>query len=280
MKNAPLAEIFGFSPANVSRTAIRHRADRLCPFNNVGPNCTKDKKNDPLGVCSVFRDARPVITCPIRFREEWLIASDAARFFFPEGTQWTFLPEIRMKDASGKSAGVLDLILVSYDENGLITDYGALEIQAVYISGNVRAPFQMYMRTPEEYNNQDWSRLVEKPKPDFLSSLKRLIPQLLIKSRILRAWDRRMAVAIDEAFFNSLPAMREVGSRTSDLAWLVYELQSDALAERFRLTNTRCVYTDLRETIAVMTEPEIGPEEPFLKLLQEKLNERLEQERG
>jgi hypothetical protein len=276
MKDAPLSEVFGFPPLDNSDIAIRHRADRLCPFNNIGPNCTKDKKDDPLGVCSVFHGSRRVITCPIRFREEWRIASDAARFLFPQDTKWTFLSEIRMKDASGKSAGVLDLILVAYDADGLITDYGALEIQAVYISGNARTPFQIYMRSPEEYRHQDWSRLLEPPKPDFLSSLKRLIPQLLIKSRILRAWGRRMAVAIDAAFFDSLPAMREVGSRTADLVWLVYELQPDASTGRLHLTNTKSVYTDLRETIAAMTEPEIGPEKPFLELLQRKLKEKLD----
>jgi len=66
--NHPLAEVFGFAPADMSEAAKRHRTKRLCPFNNTVPNCTKDKAQDPLGVCSVFQEQDIAITCPIRFR--------------------------------------------------------------------------------------------------------------------------------------------------------------------------------------------------------------------
>ena len=74
----PLAEVFGFPVGDTSAAAHRHRTKRLCPFNNKVPNCTKDKAQNPLGVCSVFHDGEAVITCPIRFRQEWIIADDAA----------------------------------------------------------------------------------------------------------------------------------------------------------------------------------------------------------
>jgi hypothetical protein len=50
----PLAEVFGFPATDMSASANRHRTKRLCPFNNKVPNCTKDKAQDPLGVCSVL----------------------------------------------------------------------------------------------------------------------------------------------------------------------------------------------------------------------------------
>ena len=81
MSNHPLVEIFGFSASNVSKGALRYRKLRLCPFNNKVPNCTKDKADNPLGVCSIFHEDSIAITCPIRFREDWLIAEDAAEFF-------------------------------------------------------------------------------------------------------------------------------------------------------------------------------------------------------
>jgi hypothetical protein len=112
------------------------------------PNCTKDKAKDPLGVCSIYHNEQPVITCPIRFRQEWIIAEHAASFFFREGAKWTSLTEIRLNDANGESAGNIDVVLVSYDQNGKIIDFGALEIQAVYISGNVRDIFEYYMEDP------------------------------------------------------------------------------------------------------------------------------------
>jgi len=58
----PLAEVFGFASTDMSANANRHRSKRLCPFNNKVPNCTKDKAQDPLGVCSVFHDGEVVIT--------------------------------------------------------------------------------------------------------------------------------------------------------------------------------------------------------------------------
>ena len=97
----PLAEVFGFPPGDMSAAANRHRTKRLCPFNNKVPNCTKDKAQNPLGVCSVLQENEVVITCPIRFRQGWLIADDAADFFFPAGATWTTLTEVRLKDADG-----------------------------------------------------------------------------------------------------------------------------------------------------------------------------------
>ncbi len=111
MPKHPLAEVFGFPATDMSASANRHRSKRLCPFNNKVPNCTKDKAQDPLGVCSVFNDGEVVITCPIRFRQSWLIADDAADFFFAPDATWTTLTEVRLKDAAGGSAGNIDVVL-------------------------------------------------------------------------------------------------------------------------------------------------------------------------
>jgi hypothetical protein len=154
-----------------SEQATRYRRSKLCPYNNKVPNCTKDKANDPLGVCSVYHKQSPVITCPVRFRQDWLIAENAANFFFGENTSWTSLTEVRLKDANGQSAGNIDIVLVSYDERGKVLDFGAVEVQAVYISGNVRKPFETYLNDPEGWASVNWSRLADYyPTPDYLSS--------------------------------------------------------------------------------------------------------------
>jgi len=80
----PLAEVFGFLVTDQSEKARCFRNKRLCPFNNKVPNCTKDKAKSPLGVCSIYHEDRPVITCPIRSREDWIITDDASSFFFEE----------------------------------------------------------------------------------------------------------------------------------------------------------------------------------------------------
>ncbi|MGH2501150.1 MAG: NotI family restriction endonuclease, partial [Ktedonobacterales bacterium] len=99
------------------------------------PNCTKDKAENPLGVCSVIEQDHAVVTCPIRFRQDWRIADDAADFFFASDVKWTSLTEIRLNDRHGRSAGNIDVVLVAYDGDWLVTDFGALEVQAGYISG-------------------------------------------------------------------------------------------------------------------------------------------------
>ena len=188
----PLAEVFGFPAEDMSPGAVRHRTKRLCPFNNKVPNCTKDKAQDPLGVCSVFHESEVVITCPIRFRQGWMIADDAAEFFFGSDAKWTTLTEVRLKDADGGSAGNINVVLCAYDRAGKVYDFGALEVQAVYISGNIRNPFAHYMEAPPSRCQMDWTKEENYPRPDYLSSSrKRLAPQLIFKGGILNAWGKR-----------------------------------------------------------------------------------------
>lgn len=275
MQKHPLGEIFGFRPGDHSSQAERYRKLKLCPFNNKVPNCTKDKAELPLGVCSVIHQGRPAITCPVRFREDWLIAEDAAAFFFDPNATWTSLTEVTLNDADGKSAGNIDVVLVAYDEQGAITDFGALEVQAVYISGNVRRPFEAYMQNPEGNSDMDWRKAANYPRPDFLSSSrKRLAPQLLFKGGILNSWKRKMAVALDEPFFRTLPTLTEVAKEDAEVAWLVYDLVSDENSERFGLTRTRVIYTNFEDSLHAITKPRVGPESEFLKVLQGKLDEK------
>ena len=256
----PLAEVFGFPIDNFSERANRYRANKLCPYNNKVPSCTKDKANAPLGVCSIFHGEGIAITCPIRFRQDWLIAEHAAAFFFPPQSQWTSLTEVRINDAFGKSAGNIDIVLVSYDAAGRVVDFGALEIQAVYISGNIRKPFEFYMENPRERYDMDWSAQRYYPRADYLSSSrKRLAPQLLYKGSILNAWGKKMAVAVDKGFFASLPTLPVVSSYEANLAWFVYDLELDAQQNIYNLRLDEVVYTKFRPTLDKITTPNLGP---------------------
>jgi hypothetical protein len=136
------------------------------------------------------------ITCPVRFRQDWLIAADAAHYFFDGSTtKYTSLTDIGLPDKLGRSAGNIDVVLVAYDGKGQVTDFGALEVQAVYISGNIRRPFEHYMQDPHQHATMDWRGQSHYPRPDYLSSSrKRLAPQLLYKGGILRAWGKKTAV--------------------------------------------------------------------------------------
>lgn len=275
----PLAEVFGHIVNDKSDKAIRYRSNRLCPFNNKVPNCTKDKAKSPLGVCSVFHGGSPAITCPIRFREDWLITDDAASFFFKKGTAWSSLTEVRLNDADGKSAGNIDVVLVGYDESGKVLDFGALEIQAVYISGNVRDPFEYYMQDPKGRAQMDWSEQPNYPRPDYLSSSrKRLAPQLLFKGGILNSWKKKSAVALNKRFFDTLPRLKHVKKNKADIAWLIYDLAmvKENGQSGYKLTKIDEVFTEFEPALLSITTPIPGNMNEFMSLLQGRLDEQLE----
>jgi len=268
----PLGEVFGFTATDQSPKAQRYRSHRHCPFNNKVPNCTNDQLKNPLGVCSVLHNDKPVITCPVRFREDWMITDDAADFFFEEGTRWSSLTEVHLNDANGKSAGNIDVMLVAYDEQGKIIDFGAMEVHAAYISGNLREPFEYYMQDPRSNASMDWTAQPNYPQPDFLSAARKsLVPQLLFKGGILHSWNKKMAVAIDKSLFDTLPPMSRVKKEDADIAWFIYNLEpiTDGDKERYQLKKIDVVYTEFQSTLSSITAISAGNVGDFVKFIPE-----------
>ncbi|WP_420263600.1 NotI family restriction endonuclease [Candidatus Magnetominusculus dajiuhuensis] len=265
----PLAEVFGFPIDNQSHEAKRYRRGRLCPFNNKVPNCTKDKAIDPLGVCSILvEDGSATITCPIRFRENWIIAEDAAAFFFSPDTSWTSLTEVRLKDGTGQSAGNIDVVLVSYDEKGKLLDFGSLEVQAVYISGNVRNPFAQYMKDPDGQSKMVWNGH-NYPRADYLSSSrKRLAPQMLYKGGIFNEWRKKQAVALHKSFYATLPELPAVAPEQADVAWFLYGLELNKEENRFVFTRHKTIYTAFEPALLRITKTPASPIDDFIQHLQ------------
>lgn len=273
--NNPLAEVFGFPIINDTAKAKRYRDKKLCPFNNKVPNCTKDKANDPLGVCSVFHNNNPVITCPTRFREDWLIIENAAKFAFDEKTSWTSLPEIKLLDKNGQSAGNIDFVLVAYNKKGQLIDFASLEVQGVYISGNLRNPFDSYINKPT--SKFSWTTGYNSPKPDYLSSSrKRLVPQMLYKGGIFQTWKKKQTVALQRSFFNTLPKLPTVSKEKAEIAWFLYDIIFDKEAKQYNLTLVETVYTEFEAALFRVTTPEPGKLKDFINILQDRLDERLE----
>lgn len=274
MSNQILGEVFGFPAGNVSTQATYVRDNKLCPFNNKGPRCTKDSVSDPLGVCSVREGNEPTITCPIRFRQDWIIAVNAAAFFFPGHDYWTALTEVRLPDKYGQSAGNLDLVIVAHDVDGKVLDFGAVEVQAVYISGNVRVPFRHYMENSQAYLEDD-ERAKAYVRPDYLSSSrKRLAPQLIYKGGILKGWGKKLAVVLQTRFFATLPSLPLVGQEEAEIAWMLYDLVHDQSQNRYNLTHRETVYTQFKPALDRITIAEAGPVEDFMKRLQKSLDEK------
>lgn len=272
--NNPLAEVFGFPSDCESADAKRYRKHQLCPFNNKSPNCTKDKISNPLGVCSVNSSSHgQVITCPTRFRQDWRLLDDAAQLMFPADAKWTAIPEVRLKDGNGRAAGNIDIVLVRYDDHGHVIDFGAVEIQAVYISGNVRDPFNAYMKVPTK--ELDWPRDGNYPTPDFLSSSrKRLVPQLLYKGTILHAWGKKTVVVLDVPFFKTLPMPAKCSPATAEIFWLVYSLETSDKSNQLQLSLRETLCSKFQDTMAQMSVSVPGDSSEFVKTLQSKLDEK------
>ena len=158
-------------------------------------------------------------------------------------------------------------------------DFGALEIQAVYITGNVRDPFEQYMKHPKKFLQNELTNQPNYPHPDYLSSSrKRLAPQLLFKGGILHTWHKKTAVALNRSFFNTLPPLQSVDKSKADIAWLIYDLEpiKENGIEKYKLTKTDIIFTEFESALLSITTSAPGNIEDFLKLLQDKLDEQLE----
>jgi hypothetical protein len=185
------------------------------------------------------------------------------------------MTEVRLKDKYGKSAGNIDVVLVAYDARGRVLDFGALEVQAVYISGNIRRPFERYLETKD--SDLDWRGKANFPHPDYLSSSrKRLAPQLIFKGGILRSWGKKTAVALNKSFFATLPTLAEVDKKDADIAWMIYDLNVEAGSKRYVLQLHKIVYTKFDAALEQITKSEPGDMKDFVQVLQEKLDEKLE----
>lgn len=160
-------------------------------------------------------------------------------------------------------------------------DFGSLEVQAVYISGNIRRPFEYFMMDPGSRAGMDWGSEPHYPRPDYLSSSrKRLAPQLLFKGGILYSWGKRLAVAMNESFFSTLPMIERVSRDRAQVAWLLYELGLTASGgggpKRYELVKVDEVYTEFSPALASITTPSPGDVGDFVSVLQAKLDEQLE----
>jgi len=218
----------------------------------------------------IFDGDRLVVTCPVRLRQDLTILADAAHFFFPS-KRYVALTEARLKDSHGKSAGNIDIVPVVLDEHEKVVDFGAVEVQAVYISGNIRRVFNEYMKDPAANYTMEWPSK-NYPRPDYLSSSrKRLVPQLMFKGGILHAWGKKMAVVVHRGFFEQLPFLQTVNEHDADIAWLIYDLEYDPGVNRYSLRRSDTKYTRFENALSAIATPTVGNLNEFTKYLEERI---------
>lgn len=205
--------------------------ERRCPFQ---PDRMCSKRG---GVCSLRRfnkdrngsvtsTGSPVTTCPNRFLEanlvfDWVgevLLNSSDPVVLPE---IGFLEKVRRTDKEWKNdraIGRIDHVLLHPERIPL--DWCALEMQAVYFSGkNMNAEFKLI----REHNEETLPFPAEFRRPDWRSSgPKRLLPQLQTKTPTIRTWGKKVAVVIDEPFYESLTGMEtESHLSNAEIVWFV-----------------------------------------------------------
>lgn len=215
--------------------ALRPWADTEppCPF-RPGHVCKKQG-----GVCTIrpyeVRGGRldgptgPIATiCPHRFAEDNLLPRWLGEIAgFGEVYVATEVAFSRNPN-TGKAAGRIDVVLAGDSD---ASDWIALEVQAVYFSGRKMADDFNVLAT----DSHPRPPLVRRRRPDWRSSTKRLNAQLEVTMPILRAWGKKMAVAVDAPFFDSIGGPSLAPSQdlsTGDTIWLVPLVTAEGLVRR------------------------------------------------
>ncbi|MEW6762576.1 MAG: NotI family restriction endonuclease [Pseudomonadota bacterium] len=255
----------------------KDRAPQPCPFKPLKSDakCTKDG-----GVCSLRSYAyashpdngRAVgiplegkagslrATCPHRFNEGLDIYSWVGETILNDPKP-KLVGEVGFLEAGatvdnevgGEDVGRIDMVLVSSKAaTGTPMVWSALEIQAVYFSGNAMTGEYKAYEDPAV----NWvSYPAGQRRPDYRScGPKRLMPQLQIKVPTLRRWGKKMAVVVDRAFFDSIGEMDHVADiSNADIAWFIVRFEEVEGQSRARITRDEVRYTTLERAVEGLT---------------------------
>lgn len=114
------------------------------------------------------------------------------------------------------------------------------------------------------------------PRPDYLSSSrKRLAPQLLFKGGIINTWGKRQAVALQTAFYDTLPPLPRLSNvEEADMLWLLYDLEDSGNGQlHLKLNDT--VFTQSDGAMGQLMKAKPGSLDHFVVTLQRALDAKL-----
>jgi hypothetical protein len=261
---------------------------QICPFqtssektvycNKVGGVCSlRLYVKDAQGKVSVADPPRDRLrcTCPNRFKEgqkiyEWVGETMLGQGQLAVLKEIPFLESTIPPEVAGEEAGevgLIDNILVVSDSYPL--RWCAVEIQAVYFSGAAMGKDFQAIHT---HGGSGIPFPVGNRHPDYRSSApKRLMPQLQIKVPSLRRWGKKMAVVIDQDFFNNMAPMEKVKDVSNcDVAWFIVrfdESQGEAV-----LTPDKVYLTTLEQSVEGLTAGIPVSLAKFEERMREKIN--------
>ena len=274
-----LVQLSGEERQKYASEVLKPKKDRKvqqCPFQARKKNaiCSKDggvcslrlysydthpENGSSIGIPVSGKQGELRATCPYRFHEglevfQWVgetILGDPEPLLVGEVG---FLEAGASTDSDGgDDVGRIDMVLVSSKTSkGAPMDWTALEIQAVYFSGNaMRGEFEAFAD-----NSVEWVTFpAGRRRPDYRSSgPKRLMPQLQIKVPTLRRWGKKMAVVVDRAFFDSIGEMDNVADiSNADIAWFIVRFEEVEGDKRTRIVRDEVRYTTLERSVEGLT---------------------------
>lgn len=263
----------------LAQEVLKPKRDRIpqpCPFQATKPGATCSKEG---GVCSLRLYAHaphpvngratgvPVTgiqgelraTCPYRFHDSLEVFKWVGETILGEANpllvgEVGFLEAGASTDSDGgDDVGRIDMVLVKPNiPAGSPMQWTALEIQAVYFSGNaMKGEFEAFGD-----DAVDWVIFpAGRRRPDYRSSgPKRLMPQLQIKVPTLRRWGKKMAVVVDRSFFDSIGEMDNVADiSNADIAWFVVKFEEVPGSHRMRIVRDEVRYTTLERSVEGLT---------------------------
>lgn len=272
----------------------KERTPQLCPFQarKQGAVCSKEggvcslrlysyaphpETGRAMGVPVEGKQGDLRATCPYRFHEELDVFKWVGETILGDPDP-LLVGEVGFLEAGattdnegGDDVGRIDMVLVSTKtQQGAPMAWAALEIQAVYFSGNaMKGEF-------EAFNDAavDWVVFpAGRRRPDYRSSgPKRLMPQLQIKVPTLRRWGKKMAVVVDRAFFDSIGEMDNVPDiSNADIAWFIVRFEEVEGQNRTRIVRDEVRYTTLERSVEGLTGGKPVPLPTFEGRINEKL---------
>ncbi|MDE2730705.1 MAG: NotI family restriction endonuclease [Bacteroidota bacterium] len=206
---------------SLAKSALQGAPVPNCPFIHRNSPCSKKG-----GVCSIRGPSGPPVTiCPKRLAEADTVPKWLARIAgFREVYMAREVPFMK-SPITGRPAGRIDLVIAGDRE---AASWFGLEVQAVYFSGSgMRADFeQLLLSDTAEVPQPTANR-----RPDWRSSsAKRLMPQLQVKGPTMRRWGAKLAVAVDQPFFDAIGGPSRTAStdlNDGDIIWLVVRVNPE-----------------------------------------------------
>jgi hypothetical protein len=172
-----------------------------------------------------------------------------------------FLEASATTDAEGgDDVGRIDMVLVSNKPvQGAPMEWCALEIQAVYFSGNaMRREFKAFAD-----DNVDW--IIFRPAGGGRTTAAALLNVSCrnFRSRF-RRWGRKMAVVVDRAFFNSVGEMDNVADiSNADIAWFIVKFEEVPGSKYSRIVRDEVRYSTLERSVDGLTGGKPVPKSVF-----------------